>query len=715
MVPYSGFYLNADNGYISAVYVDPILSDDIQVGDQVLQIGAVSWEEFRINLRQAFFHDTESGQIVPIVVNRGEQEIQVDWMMPGENSAEKWGRLVDIWWLAYVFWIAGLVTALIIRPKDHRWRLLLGFNLLTAVWLMAGTISGYHLWQSAIVLRSALWLCVPVYIQLHWEFPKPLGNLSRFLWGFLYLAGIGLAVIEWFQLLPSDAYFLAALIAVLGSLLLIIIHFKVQPDQRRDIKVLFFVALISLLPLLGVVSFGLAVTQPSSGALALLALPGLPGAYLYSAYRRQSGWLELRANRAVVLYLYFVLLITLAILLGSLNLATVFPGSSVLLNVIMVVAVGLITIFGFPKFERFIERRLLGIRLPPEQLLSAYISQITTGLDRNHLVRLLKDDILPSLLVRQSALLRIVDEDHFQVVYVDGLDETQLPTDSDIQRSLINTDYYDNPHEPASWLRLVLPLHLEGELIGLWLLGERDPDDKYNQVEIKTLKLLANQTAIALSNIVQAEQLHTLYQANIDRHEEERSRLARILHDEVLNELAVLPVFIEGSERTVRFKKAHQLLISRIRQTISGLRPTALDYGLWTAIDELVDDLTERVGDQVLIDFQLSPTDIRYSHDIEQHLFRAVQEGLENAIKHSQAQLIGIHGELAPDMIRLTIQDDGAGFLIEEPINLTALLAQKHFGLVGIHERCLLIGASLELQSEPGEGVQMTITWEAGT
>jgi GAF domain-containing protein len=79
-----------------------------------------------------------------------------------------------------------------------------------------------------------------------------------------------------------------------------------------------------------------------------------------------------------------------------------------------------------------------------------------------------------------------------------------------------------------------------GKLIGIWLLGRRDPDDFYAQSEISVLQTISNQTAIALNNIAHAELLHALYQADIERQEKERAALARGLHDEVLNQLAVL-------------------------------------------------------------------------------------------------------------------------------------------------------------------------------
>lgn len=81
------------------------------------------------------------------------------------------------------------------------------------------------------------------------------------------------------------------------------------------------------------------------------------------------------------------------------------------------------------------------------------------------------------------------------------------------------------------WLRLTLPLKVGDTILGFWFLGKRDPDDLYPQVEIPILQSLADQTAIALSNILQTEQLLKLYQSDIKRVEQERQNLAHELHD----------------------------------------------------------------------------------------------------------------------------------------------------------------------------------------
>lgn len=79
------------------------------------------------------------------------------------------------WWLPYVVWMAGTATLLFIRPKDLRWRLLVAFNYFTALWLVTGSgPAKWHLWGSALFMRMAIWMTIPVYLHLHWVFPRTL-------------------------------------------------------------------------------------------------------------------------------------------------------------------------------------------------------------------------------------------------------------------------------------------------------------------------------------------------------------------------------------------------------------------------------------------------------------------------------------------------------------------------------------------------------------
>lgn len=590
---------------------------------------------------------------------------------------------------------------------------------LTAIWLITGNISAWQVWHSAIVMRMAIWMCVPVYLHLHWVFPSSFRKLPGWLlWGGYFLA-FGFALAEWLQLWDRNLYFLGFLLAVVGTIVLLTWHFIRQPQQRQNIGLLMTAAGVAFLPAIVLSVLGLMGAYPRIGAIGLLALPALPGAYFYAAYRRQLGDLELRANRLISVYLFLTLLGTLFFVLISLFSAWYQPPfAAILIFIGLTVAIALLSIFVFPMFNRFIELKILGMPLTPTKLIDTYSAQIATSLDTDNLVHLLRDEILASLLVRESALLQLTNQSKVLPVYWDGVDRDQIPSAVELTAIVSQTRSYPRLDEQiistsgTTWIRLAFPLDVEDQVMGVWLLGGRDPDDFYAQSEITVLRTLAYQIALALVNIAQAERLRAIFKANIERVEEERTALARALHDEVLTQLAILATQRDTQASSFIRDEEYQAITDRIRRMISGLRPAMLTYGLSAALDELVDDLCERAEDGLIFEVDIQSSTVRYHPRVEEHLYRIIQQVCENAMQHADASAIRIFGQLEPDIV-LTIEDNGVGFPNQAWPDIRELLAQKHYGLVGLLERAEIIGAQVQIDSRYQKGTRVFITWEA--
>jgi signal transduction histidine kinase len=714
-VPYAGFRFRPSTGRVYRVYVTTAPEAGLRVGDQLIQVGSVTWEEFSQDRWKTFFDGARPGQVVPITVRREDQTRVISWAFAGPTVREVQGRLINEWFLPYLFWAAGTATLLFARPRDDRWKLLIAFNYLIAVWMATAAPAQWHVWGSLMALYSVAWPLALVCLHLHWVFPGPLGRLPTVVLWPAYLGVGALAAAEWFQLLSDRAHTLALALALAGSLALLAAHVVFKPDQRRDLGFLAIVVALAALPMIAVSVAGLFGAFPLRSAGAFLTLPAIPGVYFYTAYRRRLGGLELRANRLLCLYLFFLLLGAGFILLASLVETRVhFPGDTLFVSLGAGLLAAIATLFGFGPFQRFVERRLLGMPVTPARLLETYAQQITASLDLPTLVQLLQQKVLSTLLVRQSALIRF-DETGPVVLYAAGVDAPQLPPPADLPALLDQSRTYRPPAEagpqPCPWVRLALPLEINRKPVGVWLLGRRDPDDFYAQAEIPTLQALADQTAIALSNIVQAERLRALYQASMDQHEAERTALALELHDEVLNQLAVLSMSVDEQGLTPRFQDSYQRLVTRLRQTISGLRPAMLNYGLRAALEELADELAERAGSGVKVRLEVPPSAARYPPHAEQHLYRIVQQAAENALRHARARTICIQGRLEPEQVDLTIEDDGVGFVLSAALDLPRLAAHRHFGLAGMFERAALVGGEVTIEAAPESGTRVRVVW----
>jgi len=256
------------------------------------------------------------------------------------------------------------------------------------------------------------------------------------------------------------------------------------------------------------------------------------------------------------------------------------------------------------------------------------------------------------------------------------------------------------------WIRVVLPLCFDQELIGVWLLGRRDPNDLYEDHVVRALETIAQQTTIAIINHQNSIRLRSLYEANINRHEVERANLARELHDDTLNDLALL----QREFKDPNLVSSLHSITASIRKMIQGLRPEMLSYGLVTALEDLADILNERMEcPKVEVDLEGEP--IALHHNTELHIFRIVQQACENAQQHADATTIKIEGEIGERSILLRVIDDGKGFEKNQHLNLTALMQEQHFGLAGMFERAKIINASLKVDSTPGNGTTITLNW----
>ena len=114
-IPYVGF--DFARGEIVEIN-SPTSQEILKVNDQLKMVGSVSMDTFRNDLRQTIFEDLEVGQSVPLLIERKGKDYSIDWIYPGPDRIQVLQRFNDIWWLPYVFWMAGTAALLFIRPKD---------------------------------------------------------------------------------------------------------------------------------------------------------------------------------------------------------------------------------------------------------------------------------------------------------------------------------------------------------------------------------------------------------------------------------------------------------------------------------------------------------------------------------------------------------------------------------------------------------------------
>jgi signal transduction histidine kinase len=465
---------------------------------------------------------------------------------------------------------------------------------------------------------------------------------------------------------------------------------------------------------INVLAFSMIITLSVTDFGILLIMPALANDQI-NLFQTRSYSLRFSANRAAALanYLLFIGPLT-AFLILLLPQSREIPFINVISFAVVIMIVTGLTIVFYHRFQKFFDRVVLGIKLPSEELVHNYLQRITTSLDAASLAALIKEEILPSLLIRESVLVELEDSGHPKILVRSGINDQDL-------EALLEQAQSDKALDPTviketcrslPWVRLTLPLTFEGKAIGLWCMGWKDPNNVYDSEFTKMLETLAHQTTLALLNIRQRNLLQALYNINIERQEAEKAMLARDLHDVLMPSLGYL-VELQGNGADLQeFEQAIQQINDMIRDIMSGLRPSSLDMGLDVALEELADQPEAQIGGKIDIQTSLEvPKPVNYDQTVELHLYRIIQQACRNAFEHAEAKSILVSGTLKEDRINLTVSDDGSGFPLNGLPDLGALLANHHFGLANIFERAKLIGADVAIESEPKQGTKLKIVW----
>lgn len=221
-----------------------------------------------------------------------------------------------------------------------------------------------------------------------------------------------------------------------------------------------------------------------------------------------------------------------------------------------------------------------------------------------------------------------------------------------------------------------------------------------------------------MSRKVQAAQegLHDYIGAITSAQEEERTRLARELHDDTIQAVVALKQRVQLAQRSMKDQAGKKSLeeletlaeqtVQNLRRLTRALRPIYLeDLGLVTALDMLARETSQNTD--VEVNFQKGGQERRWPREVELSLYRIAQEALTNVVKHSKATEASLQINFDEQEITLRVIDNGIGFDI--PKSPTDLAPNGHFGLLGIHERVDLIGARLELESAKDKGTRLTV------
>lgn len=194
--------------------------------------------------------------------------------------------------------------------------------------------------------------------------------------------------------------------------------------------------------------------------------------------------------------------------------------------------------------------------------------------------------------------------------------------------------------------------------------------------------------------------------------EEEKARIAREVHDELGQVLTVLKLEVSMcelaygaldpglQERLGSMKRLIAQLFQLVRDVATALRPPILDAGIASAIEWQARRFEARSGIPCLVAVPEQLLELNDAKAIG--LFRILQEALTNVLRHARADSVELRLQVEGATLVLEIADDGCGF---DP----TAAGKQSFGLVGMRERVLMLGGSLDIASRPGEGCTLSV------
>jgi signal transduction histidine kinase len=317
---------------------------------------------------------------------------------------------------------------------------------------------------------------------------------------------------------------------------------------------------------------------------------------------------------------------------------------------------------------------------------------------------------------------------------------------NDYQRSPLRSPAFGDPPFDAI---VSVPLRWDDQVFGALSVIDRADRRPFSPDDVQVMRLFADLASIALKNAElygalrqageeleqkvekrtqqltqaraelarKAEELQRLLAITVRVQEEERSRIARDLHDSSNQLLAGTLYELQAAQESIVSQRP-QVAVQKLeiakgllrhieaenRQIIAGLRPPVLDaQGLVPALKWQAANFQRHHGIQCTLSVNGDTT--RLDAESELAIFRIAQEALNNVAAHARAQHVQLRVDFRSQGLRVQVQDDGIGF---DPATVDR--RQSHgMGLIGMEERAQSIGGRLQVTSLPEQGTQLVL------
>jgi signal transduction histidine kinase len=287
-------------------------------------------------------------------------------------------------------------------------------------------------------------------------------------------------------------------------------------------------------------------------------------------------------------------------------------------------------------------------------------------------------------------------------------------------RTVLVDDVHDDPdyvESPRSQTRseLCVPVQAASRVLGVLNL-ESGRLGAFTEGDVAALETAADVLAGAIENVRlyrRAQEAAVL---------EERTRLARDLHDSVTQQLFSIALTAQAARAQLekrtdraatqieRLQETAAAALAEMRGLIFQLRPpAALERGLVPALQQHIAAVRRRDGLPIELRVE-GEGEGRLPHRAEQGLYRIAQEALNNVARHAGECYVVVAVRFDPEQVRLEIEDTGRGFDYEQALARgDDSLGGRRLGLIGMRERAAELGASFHVESRQGLGTRVIV------
>ncbi len=271
-------------------------------------------------------------------------------------------------------------------------------------------------------------------------------------------------------------------------------------------------------------------------------------------------------------------------------------------------------------------------------------------------------------------------------------------------------------YTPDEVTTVELPLRFHGDLLGLYRIYVRPPGLEGREELLDLLSAICTHLSIAIAKQRSDDEAHRLSIV------EERTTLANELHDSLAQTLASLRFQVRMLDETLEQSPAHRgarAELERIRngldeahtelrELLNSFRAPMDERGLEPALQKLIERFRQETG--VSIFFQKRCRNVSLGASEEMQILRIVQECLANIRKHAKAHTVRVLLTCSNEgQYTLLVEDDGVGFDDDRPDGRPG----EHIGLSIMGERARRLGATLRIESEPGEGTRVELVYDS--